>query len=86
MRTWLVGILKHKIIDQIRRGSREVALVVEVADGEEGDFDALFDQSGHFVDSPGTGATPSSHSRKSGFSRYWKPAWTACRPTWEESS
>jgi len=52
VRTWLVGILKHKIIDQIRRGSREVALVIDVADGQEGDFDALFDQAGHFAEVP----------------------------------
>jgi RNA polymerase sigma-70 factor, ECF subfamily len=52
VRTWLVGILKHKIIDQFRRGSREVALAVDVADGEDGDFDPLFDQSGHFVENP----------------------------------
>jgi RNA polymerase sigma-70 factor (ECF subfamily) len=52
VRTWLVGILKHKIIDQIRRGTREVALVVEVADGADGDFDAEFDASGHFIDHP----------------------------------
>jgi len=52
VRTWLVGILKHKIIDQIRRGSREVALVVDVADGADDDFDSVFDASGHFVESP----------------------------------
>lgn len=52
VRTWLVGILKHKIVDQIRRGSREVAMVVEIADGAEGDFDSLFDASGHFIESP----------------------------------
>jgi RNA polymerase sigma-70 factor (ECF subfamily) len=52
VRTWLVGILKHKIIDQIRRGSREVALVVDVADGAGDDFDSVFDASGHFVESP----------------------------------
>jgi RNA polymerase sigma-70 factor (ECF subfamily) len=52
VRTWLVGILKHKIVDQIRRSSREVALVVEVADEAEGDFDSLFDKGGHFIESP----------------------------------
>jgi len=58
VRTWLVGILKHKIVDQIRRGSREVALVVDVADGAEGDFDSLFDASGHFVESPSEWGNP----------------------------
>ena len=50
MRTWLTGILKHKIVDAIRRQSRERAL----EDPEEGlgDLDALFDQTGHWVDRP----------------------------------
>lgn len=52
VRTWLVGILKHKVVDQIRRGSREVSLTVDVADGDEGDFDVLFDAKGHFAEAP----------------------------------
>src|SRR5277367_6516601 len=52
VRTWLVGILKHKIIDQIRRGSRQNSLMVELADSEENTFDAMFDESGHFIESP----------------------------------
>jgi RNA polymerase sigma-70 factor (ECF subfamily) len=39
MRTWLVGILKHKIVDQIRRHTREC----QVADGDEPEFGALRD-------------------------------------------
>jgi RNA polymerase sigma-70 factor, ECF subfamily len=57
-RTWLVGILKHKIVDQIRRSSREVTLTVDVADGADGDFDSLFNSSGHFVESPGEWGNP----------------------------
>jgi RNA polymerase sigma-70 factor, ECF subfamily len=50
LRTWLTGILKHKIVDAIRRQSRERP----VEDAEEGlaDMDALFDQTGHWVDRP----------------------------------
>jgi RNA polymerase sigma-70 factor (ECF subfamily) len=33
MRTWLVGILKHKIVDQIRRYTRECQ--VEPSDGDD---------------------------------------------------
>src|SRR5919201_6303972 len=48
LRTWLTGILKHKIVDTIRRSSRERPL--EGADGEATveDLEALFDQSGHW--------------------------------------
>jgi RNA polymerase sigma-70 factor (ECF subfamily) len=52
LRTWLTGILKHKIIDLIRKQSREAPLAA-TAEGEEDnldDFDALFDQRGHWTD------------------------------------
>jgi RNA polymerase sigma-70 factor (ECF subfamily) len=49
LRTWLTGILKHKIIDAIRRMSREATLLPE-ADSAE--FDALFNESGHWTEAP----------------------------------
>ena len=50
LKTWLVGILKHKLIDQLRRHAREAT----VLDGEDAeDLDALlFDEHGHWRDSP----------------------------------
>jgi RNA polymerase sigma-70 factor (ECF subfamily) len=52
LRTWLTGILKHKIVDAMRRAGRERAL--EPADGEARieDFDARFDETGHWRDPP----------------------------------
>ena len=49
LRTWATGILKHKIVDAIRRAGRERAL-----EGEDGsdDFDALFDERGHWHEHP----------------------------------
>jgi RNA polymerase sigma-70 factor (ECF subfamily) len=47
LRTWLTGILKHKIVDAIRRASREPALEA----GEE-DFESLFDSRGHWSEPP----------------------------------
>ncbi|MEW6118863.1 MAG: sigma-70 family RNA polymerase sigma factor [Pseudomonadota bacterium] len=47
-RTWLTAILKHKIVDCIRRQVREVELPHD-ADGEE-DVDALFRQDGHWAE------------------------------------
>ncbi len=50
LKTWLVGILKHKLIDQLRRHARE-ATVLDRDDGE--DLDALlFDDTGHWRDAP----------------------------------
>ncbi len=47
-RTWLTGILKHKIVDQIRRQMREVEIPRD-QDGEEA-VDSLFRQNGHWVE------------------------------------
>jgi RNA polymerase sigma-70 factor (ECF subfamily) len=43
VKTWLTGILKHKIIDHVRRQSREQPLLSEDSEGSESDIvDALF--------------------------------------------
>jgi RNA polymerase sigma-70 factor (ECF subfamily) len=47
-RTWLTGILKHKIVDQVRRQVREVELPRD-QDGEEA-VDLLFKQDGHWAE------------------------------------
>jgi RNA polymerase sigma-70 factor (ECF subfamily) len=47
LRTWLTGILKHKIVDAIRRMARDPEPVPDIAE-----LDALFDESGHWHDAP----------------------------------
>jgi len=47
-RSWLTGILKHKIVDLIRRQVREIEIPRD-ADGEEA-VDRLFQQDGHWVE------------------------------------
>jgi len=47
LRTWLTGILKHKIVDAIRRKSRDPEPLPEGAE-----FDALFDETGHWGEPP----------------------------------
>ena len=51
LRTWLTGILKHKIIDLIRKQSREAPLPGANSNEDDtlDDFDALFDQRGHWT-------------------------------------
>ncbi len=53
LRTWLTGILKHKIVDAIRRLSREAPVA-----GDEDGFEALFDERGHWVDPPPSWVEP----------------------------
>lgn len=58
VRTWLVGILKHKIIDGIRKTSREQPLESQ-ADGADGeDLNAFFADDGHFAEVPEAWASP----------------------------
>ncbi|HJV63207.1 MAG TPA: sigma-70 family RNA polymerase sigma factor [Albitalea sp.] len=47
LKTWLVGILKHKLIDQLRRHTREIASSPDEDDGLE---DHVFVPDGHFRD------------------------------------
>ncbi len=56
LRTWLTGILKHKIVDAIRRSAREATLLPPTPDTAE--FDALFDESGHWSAMPADWGDP----------------------------
>ena len=47
LRTWLTGILKHKIVDAIRRSSRETPV-----EGDASELDTLFTENGHWTDPP----------------------------------
>jgi RNA polymerase sigma-70 factor (ECF subfamily) len=61
VRTWLVGILKHKIIDLIRKRSREQPL--DSADDEtdiENFQDAVYAEDGHFREKPSDWGNPES--------------------------
>jgi len=42
LKTWVVGILKHKIIDQFRRTSREVSVEAAVEAAEAESYEELF--------------------------------------------
>jgi RNA polymerase sigma-70 factor, ECF subfamily len=61
LRTWLTGILKHKIVDAIRRMSREAPAATEE------DFEALFDERGHWIDPPAAWAEPDAALDQKGF-------------------
>ncbi|MDP5008438.1 MAG: sigma-70 family RNA polymerase sigma factor [Glaciimonas sp.] len=61
-KTYVVGILKHKLLDQLRRSKREVQLnSSEDADDDRSDadmVDALFTQTGHAVASAPSWGNP----------------------------
>jgi len=58
LRTWLTGILKHKIIDTIRRDSRETTRAAPTGEDGEADLDELFDSTGHWRDFPSAWTDP----------------------------
>lgn len=64
-KSWLFGILKHKILDQIRRSAREVQI------GDETETDAIiernFDSSGRWLTPPGEWQNPAGSVENSHF-------------------
>lgn len=62
VKTWLTGILKHKIIDHVRRQSREQPLLAGTGDNDERSeaeaIDALFLEDGHWRQPPSDWGDP----------------------------
>ena len=59
LKTWLTGILKHKIIDLLRKEGRYVGLSEEASEEINDDaFDTLFLQDGHWTEAPETWPNP----------------------------
>lgn len=63
-KTWVVGILKHKIIDTFRARKREEPL----ADGDDDGFeDGIFQPDGHYRDWPKEWSTPETQLSRNQF-------------------
>lgn len=59
LKTWLVGILKHKVIDLLRSNARTVAVSDAQADDEGDELDRLsFKADGHFAEKPSDWGNP----------------------------
>ena len=65
LKTWLVGVLKHKVVDQLRRHRRE-ATVLSTEDGEDLD-ESLFEGDGHWREKPADWGSPEAHCRQRQF-------------------
>jgi RNA polymerase sigma-70 factor, ECF subfamily len=58
LKTWLTGILKHKIVDAIRKKGRGPIISSLDEECQIDDFDALFDELGHWENPPATWGDP----------------------------
>src|SRR4051812_1344884 len=58
VKTWLTGILKHKIVDAIRRKTSSPELTTLNDECQIDDFDALFDETGHWENPPANWGSP----------------------------
>jgi len=68
LKTWLVSILKNKIVDRIRQRSREAPLPALNEDDDENDaFDALFAADGHWQEKPAAWGNPEASLQQSRF-------------------
>lgn len=56
--TWLIGILKHKIVDTYRRQTRETPLDETLDSDALDDSDALFTPAGHWREAPANWGNP----------------------------
>ena len=57
-KTWLTGILKHKLIDVVRRKWREQPLTTGADESEADAIDALFKEDGHWRQFPANWGDP----------------------------
>lgn len=57
-RTWLISIMKHKIVDRIRKLRREEPLDLETID--DGEWQSNFDETGHWRVAPSDWGDPAS--------------------------
>ena len=57
-KTWLIGILKHKLVDQLRRHTRECSLTRDDDEADAALEELMFDASGHFRQAPAEWGDP----------------------------
>lgn len=68
LKTWLVGILKHKVIDALRHHSREVCGLDNSDDDEADPLDYVgFKANGHFLQQPAEWGNPEQEMRSRQF-------------------
>lgn len=83
-RTWLIGILKHKIMDMFRRNAREVQLedMEMLESGDENPSDEIFGLSGNWLDKPSDWGNPEELLAREEFMAILQRCLDALPPKW----
>lgn len=80
IRTWLVGILKHKLSDHFRQQGREVA-VGDLFDQDEGDnLDSFFRANGRWIEKPDAFPDPESALQQKEFWKIFQECLSGLKP------
>lgn len=80
LRTWLTGILKHKLIDHFRRQGREIVITDLVDQNEDDHLDRFFDTSGRWIDKPEAFPDPESTFQQKQFRAVFKDCLSGLKP------
>lgn len=80
IKTWLTGILKHKIIDTYRRQRRETAIGDLINQDEESNLDYFFKANGSWVDKPDTFINPESAFQQEEFYDVFQQCLSGLKP------
>jgi RNA polymerase sigma-70 factor (ECF subfamily) len=67
LKTWVFSILRNKIVDEVRRRIRSPEVQMS-EDGEDRDFEELFDASGHWSELPSSWGDPAATLEQK---RFW---------------
>jgi RNA polymerase sigma-70 factor (ECF subfamily) len=68
LKTWLVGILKHKVIDALRHHNREVSGLEESLDDQADPLEYIaFRADGHYVEQPAEWGNPEENTNRRQF-------------------
>lgn len=80
IRTWLTGILKHKISDHFRRQGREVK-IEDIVDQDEADgLDAFFKSNGRWIQKPDAFPSPEAALQQQEFWKIFQQCLAGLRP------
>ncbi len=80
IRTWLTGILKHKIIDHFRRQDKEMSISELIDQDDTDNLEQFFDTSGHWLNKPAAFISPESATQQTEFLEIFMQCMTNLKP------